>query len=163
MNSPCIVRRAGVSDALVLRAIRLEALGDTPEAYGSTYEESLNWSARHWRKVAKNWNYYLGECDGDVRGMASGGYNDAHPGTRWLYGMYVSPSQRGSGLANQLVDAVVSRARGEGAKEIFLHVTKSVARARAFYTKVGFVENGETIVMDRDPSIILCTMVKTLD
>jgi GNAT superfamily N-acetyltransferase len=77
--------------------------------------------------------------------------------------MYVSPSQRGSGLANQLVDAVVSWARGEGAKEIFLHVTKSVARARAFYTKVGFVENGETIVMDRDPSIILCTMVKTLD
>jgi len=68
--------------------------------------------------------------------MASGGYNDAHPGTRWLYGMYVSPSQRGSGLANQLVDAVVSWARGEGAKEIFLHVTKSVARARAFYTKV---------------------------
>ena len=42
-------------------------------------------------------------------------------------------------------------------------MTKSVARARAFYTKVGFVENGETIVMDRDPSIILCTMVKTLD
>ena len=106
MNSPCVVRRADASDATRLRAIRLEALSDTPEAYGSTYEESLQWPARRWRKVAKSWNYYLGECDGIVRGMASGGYNDEHPGTCWLYGMYVSPGQRGSGLAIQLVDAV---------------------------------------------------------
>jgi GNAT superfamily N-acetyltransferase len=157
-----VVRSANARDAMALRAIRLEALHDTPEAYGTTFEESLRWSKRRWRMVARNWNYYLGECDGEVRGMASGGYNDAHPGTCWLYGMYVTPSQRGSGLASQLVDAVSSWARGEGARQLFLHVTMNVARARAFYAKVGFVENGETIVMDRDPSITLCTMVKTL-
>jgi GNAT superfamily N-acetyltransferase len=152
-----------VRDARALRAIRLEALADTPEAYGSTFEESRTWSARRWRKVARNWNYYLGECDGVVKGMASGGRNDQHPGTYWLYGMYVSPSERGSGLAPQLVDAVATWAREQGARQLYLHVTMSVARARAFYLKNGFIENGETLVMDRDPSITLCTMVKTLD
>lgn len=163
MTSPCIVCRADVRDASSLRAIRLEALRDTPEAYGSTYEESLGWSRWKWRRVARDWNYYLAHCDGVVKGMASGGYNDAHPGTCWLYGMYVSAQQRGTGLADQLVDAVATWARGEGAHQLYLHVTRSVERARAFYAKMGFVENGEQIVMDRDPTITLCTMVKNLD
>lgn len=148
---------------MALRAIRLEALRDTPEAYGSTYEDSLKWSVRRWRKVAKTWNYYLGECGGVVKGMVSGGYNEEQPGTCWLYGMYVAPSERGSGLATQLVDAVATWARADGARQLYLHVNPSVGRARAFYAKVGFVENGETIIMDRDPSITLCTMVKNLD
>jgi GNAT superfamily N-acetyltransferase len=163
MSSPCTVRRAGARDFSALRAIRLEALRDTPEAYGSTYDDSLKWSARRWRKVAKTWNYYLGECSGVVKGMVSGGYNEVHPGTCWLYGMYVAPSERGSGLATQLVDAVVTWARADGARQLYLHVNPGVRPARAFYAKVGFVENGETIIMDRDPSITLCTMVKTLD
>jgi len=77
--------------------------------------------------------------------------------------MYVAPSERGSGLATQLVDAVVTWARADGARQLYLHVNPGVRPARAFYAKVGFVENGETIIMDRDPSITLCTMVKTLD
>jgi GNAT superfamily N-acetyltransferase len=113
--------------------------------------------------MAKDWNYYLGECDGVVRGMASGGYNDEHPGTHWLYGMYVTPGERGTELARQLVGAVEGWARAQGGRLLYLHVTTSVVRARAFYQKVGFVENGETIIMDRDPSLTLCTMVKTLD
>lgn len=148
---------------MTLRAIRLEALRDTPEAYGSTYDESLRWPTRKWRRMAKDWNYYLGECEGVVRGMASGGFNEEHPGTHWLYGMYVAPIARGSGLATQLVDAVATWASRQGGRQLYLHVTSSVVRARAFYRKVGFVENGETILMDRDPSITLYTMVKALD
>jgi GNAT superfamily N-acetyltransferase len=156
------VRSADVHDAKALRAIRLEALSDTPEAYGSTYEDSLKWSRLRWRWAAKTWNYYLGEFDGVVSGMASGGMNEEHPGTWWLYGMYVTPRARGSGLADQLVEAVSSWAREQGAPELFLHVTSSVARARAFYKKMGFCENGATIVMERDPSITLVTMVRSL-
>ncbi len=157
------MRHATAEDAGALRTIRLEALKDTPEAYGSTYEESLLWTRRQWRKVAKTRNYFLAECGGVVRGMASGGYNEERPGTWWLYSMYVSPSQRGSGLARQLVDVVVAWARGEGATELHLHVGSRSARARGFYTKLGFVERGDVIVMDRDPSIGLHTMVMSLD
>ena len=162
MTSRCLVRSASVRDAKALRNIRLEALADTPEAYGSTYEESVKWSKLKWRWIAKSWNYYLGECDGVVCGMASGGTNEDHPGTWWLYGMYVTPSARGSGVADLLVERVSSWARAQGASELFLHVTASVVRARAFYAKMGFRENGATIVMERDPSITLVTMVRSL-
>jgi GNAT superfamily N-acetyltransferase len=162
-ESPYSVRHAEAGDARKLRAIRLEALADTPVAYGSTYEDSVKWSRLKWRFAAAKWNYFFGERDGEVVGMASGGFNDSHPGTHWLYGMYVTPSARGSDVAAQLVEAVSEWARAQGAKSLYLHVTESVARARAFYEKMGFRLNGESIRMDRDRSITLVTMVRCLD
>jgi len=156
------VRRCRVSDASLLRAIRLEALADSPQAYGSSYEETSAWSNRHWRALCRQWNYYLAEHEGRVVGVASGGTNNVHPGTRWLYGMYLSPSARGTGVAQQLVEAVESWARDEGVDSLFLHVAEPMARARAFYEKEGFVLTGEVIVMQRDPTIQLSTMAKRL-
>jgi GNAT superfamily N-acetyltransferase len=151
-----------VNDAPLLRSIRLEALLDSPEAYGSTYKESRTWADRHWRALARQWNYYLAEMDGRPVGVASGGLNELHPGTRWLYGMYVSPAARGSGVADLLVNAVSQWARDEGADELYLHVARPMERARAFYDSIGFRATGEVIKMERDPSILLDTLVKSL-
>ncbi len=95
-------------------------------------------------------------------GMVSGGLNDQHPGTHWLYGMYVTPAARGSVAASRLVEAVIAWAKGQGATELFLHVTRSVERAYAFYLKMGFVETGERHVMDRDRRLELLTMRRSL-
>jgi GNAT superfamily N-acetyltransferase len=89
--------------------------------------------------------------------------NEQHPGTRWLYGMYVSPSARGSGIADQLVEVVEQWARNEGVDSLYLHVAEPMVRARAFYEKVGFRPTGDVITMERDASIHLHTMVKALD
>jgi GNAT superfamily N-acetyltransferase len=156
------VRHCSVNDASLLRAIRLEALLDSPQAYTSTYKESRTWADRHWRSLCRQWNYYLGEYGGRVVGVASGGLNDLHPGTRWLYGMYVSPGARGSGVADLLVDVVEQWARKEGADELYLHVAEPMARARTFYESLGFRATGDVINMDRDQSILLATMVKSI-
>jgi len=157
-----IVRRGTSVEWERLKAIRLESLGDTPEAYGSTYDDAVTWPDERWRSVANQWTYWLGERNGRVVGMVSGGLNDHHPGTRWMYGMYVTPGERGTDVATRLVDEVSQWARGEGATSLYLHVTSTVARARAFYEKVGFVLTGDVIVMDRDPSLRLVTMVRDL-
>src|SRR5579863_2774243 len=141
------IRRCGPDDWRELRDIRLEALADTPEAYGSTFDETARWSDAQWKDAATNRLYYFADRDGRVVGMVSGGLNDAHPGTRWLYGMYVTPSERGTGTAALLVRTVGEWARGHGASELYLHVTTSVPRARAFYEKEGFTPNGESQVM----------------
>jgi GNAT superfamily N-acetyltransferase len=156
------VRHCSVDDSALLRAIRVEALLDSPEAYGSTYEEARTWADRHWKALARQWNYYLGELDGRVVGVASGGTNESHPGTRWLYGMYVSPSARGSGVADLLVEEVEKWARDQGVDKLFLHVAGPMSRARAFYESVGFTATGDLMNMARDPSIQLATMVKSL-
>ncbi len=162
-DSPADVRRASSEDWRGLRTIRLESLSDTPEAYGSTYGESAAWPDERWRAAAAQWTYFLAERDDRVVGMVSGGTNDHRPGTRWLYGLYVTPSERGTKTAARLVEAVGEWARTLGAAQLYLHVTSSVARARAFYEKMGFVPTGDTLTMDRDPSITLLTMVLELD
>jgi GNAT superfamily N-acetyltransferase len=157
------IRLCGAGDWQDLRAIRLEALSDTPEAYGSTYEESVRWSDAQWKDAASTWLYYFAVRDGRVVGMVSGGFNDAHPGTRWLYGMYVTPSERGTGTARLLVESIGDWAKSHGVDEIFLHVGSTVPRARAFYEKVGFRLTGESMQMHRDDSLTLFTMVRRLD
>jgi len=163
MNNPTLdVRRCERDDWLALKSIRLEALRDTPDAYGSVLAAALAFSEHRWRHMSVHQGYFLVERDGDVVGMAAGGYHDERPGEHWLYAMYVTPSARGGGLATALVDAVVAWARGDGATALYLDVTTSLARARAFYRKMGFEPTGERRVMERDPSIELVRMRRDL-
>ena len=161
-NSTLLVRCAERADWLALKTIRLEALRDTPDAYGSSLERTLRFSDNRWRLMTAQQGYFLVERDGDVVGMAAGGYHDDHPGDHWLYATYVTPAARGTGVASALVDAVSSWARSERASALYLDVTTSLVRARAFYLKEGFTPTGERRVMERDPSIELIRMKKDL-
>ena len=160
MSEDLLVRACRVDDAAVLRDVRLEALRDTPDAFGSTFDDAVTWPAERWVAMATDWNFYLGYHDGRPAGMASGGWHEHYPGTHWLYGMYVTPGARGTGLADALVEAVSAWARTEGGAALYLHVTESVARARRFYEKIGFVPTDEVTPMSRDSSLQLMTMVK---
>ncbi|NNN01741.1 MAG: GNAT family N-acetyltransferase [Acidimicrobiaceae bacterium] len=156
------VRRGGPEDWSVLKSIRLEALFDTPEAFGSTFGESSSWSDARWRKAAQDWHFFLAELEGRTLGMVTAGFNDQHPGTGWMYGMYVTPDARGTGVATKLMNAACEWALAQGLSQLHLQVTTIVSRARAFYEKSGFVSTGESITMERDPSISLITMVRDL-
>ncbi|HEY5267477.1 MAG TPA: GNAT family N-acetyltransferase [Acidimicrobiales bacterium] len=161
-ESTLTIRRTKSDDWSALRAIRIEALLDTPEAFGSTYAETMLYSDDEWRSFASKRCYFLAERDGVVVGMISGGFNDAQPGTHWLYGMFVTPLDRGTGTAQALVRSVSEWARGDGAEELFLQVGSSVARARAFYEKLGFVPTGDQFALRRDATLVLLTMKRSL-
>ena len=68
-ESTLTIDLCGLNDWQDLRAIRLEALSDTPEAYGSTYEESVRQSDALWKNAASTRLYYLARRDGRVVGM----------------------------------------------------------------------------------------------
>ena len=157
------VRRASPADAEALRAIRVEALLDSPGAYGTTYEDVIDWDLERWRDLLTASAYFLGEVDGAVRGMAQGGYHDDFPGQTWLFGMFVAPDARASGLADALVDAVQEWARQGGARELHLAVALEMNRAVSFYRRRGFVEVGDARYMRREPSRQIQTMACRLD
>lgn len=157
------VRRVGPDDWTALRAIRLESLADTPEAYGSTLADVVASPDEHWHLMVARGASFLAELDGRVVGMVAGGTHNEQPGTRWMYGMYVSPDARGTGVADHLVNTVSRWARDEGVVQLYLSVTSTLARARAFYERMGFRPTGATTSMLRDPSITLVTMVRDLD
>jgi predicted GNAT family acetyltransferase len=122
----------------VLRDVRLRALADSPDAFGSTLERELGLEEQEWRRrsVGPVW---VVEVDGRAVAMAGTFPND---GVLQVWGMWTDPAHRGRGHARALLDALVGQAVSEGSP-VALHVNISNPGARAFYESYGFVGTGE--------------------
>ena len=133
------VRALGPDDALVLREIRLRALADTPESFGSLLAVEAAQSEEDWRA-------WLGKCvwfagfDGDAAVAIVCGL-PAEP--EWsLFSMWVAPEARRGGVGSSLIEAVAAWARAEGFQRLLLDVADGNASAMALYTQAGFVATG---------------------
>ncbi|WP_262500295.1 GNAT family N-acetyltransferase [Phycicoccus endophyticus] len=88
--------------------------------------------------------------------------DDQPAGEAHLIGMWVSGGERGSGVAEALVAALVEHARGEGVRRLTLDVARENLRARRFYARAGFVPTGQTGAMPWDPSCVELRMALDL-
>ena len=70
-----------------------------------------------------------------------------------LMSMWVDPALRGSGAGEALVASLLAWAETEGARQIRLAVIQTTDRARRFYERLGFRENGRQSVRERDGAI----------
>jgi GNAT superfamily N-acetyltransferase len=70
----------------------------------------------------------------------------------WLEGLYVVPEQWGSGLGGSLHDQALELVRELGSTRCRLWVLEENVRARRFYERRGWRENGETRVVDYPPN-----------
>jgi GNAT superfamily N-acetyltransferase len=68
----------------------------------------------------------------------------------WLHGFYVRPDHWGSGVALELYEAALAQL--DGCAEIRLWVLEENHRARRFYEKHGWRENGETRLVPYPPN-----------
>ncbi|HUI36362.1 MAG TPA: GNAT family N-acetyltransferase, partial [Gaiellaceae bacterium] len=69
----------------------------------------------------------------------------------WLDGLYVLPEWWRRGVGRDLHDEVLVRQRAEGRTSCNLWVLEENARARRFYERLGWRENGETRVVPFPP------------
>lgn len=150
------VRRAQPGEWATAREVRLAALADAPEAFGSTLARELALTEAHWRDRVGTWPWFLAYQAGEAVGMVAAapereagarpaGQRDWH-----LTGMWVSPQARGTGAADLLVNAVTGYAQAQGATGVTLWVALSNARARAFYQRMGFQPSGRRQLYRRD-------------
>ena len=130
-----------------VRAIRIRALRDTPDAFATTIERSLQTTEATWRsRLASEENVtFLANANGSDIGMAVGAPYDGDAG---LYAMWVAPEARGCGTGNALVNAVVNWATQKGYKKILLDVGDTNAAAIALYERNGFEATGVTGILD---------------
>jgi GNAT superfamily N-acetyltransferase len=70
----------------------------------------------------------------------------------WLDGLYVVPGQWGSGIAVKLHDRALEIALELGSTRCHLWVLEDNARARRFYERRGWRENGQTRVVPYPPN-----------
>ena len=148
------IRPAQPDEWLALKALRLEALQDTPDAFGDTYAQALAFDDAHWQTMVSAQRCFVAVNDGQLVGMVYGMPHHQRGG-HWMFGLFVQPAHRGSGIADALVEAVADQARRDGGVALNLYVAKSLVGAHAFYRRLGFTPSGVTKPMDRDPSIVL--------
>lgn len=131
------------------KALRLTALRTDPIAFGSTYEESIEYPDELWqeRLSGQTSTILFAERDGRLVGTAAvllGIEEDA--ATAQIVGVFVEPEHRGQGIARRLLEALLARiADRPEFTRILLHVTETQAAATALYGSLGFVEVGRLV------------------
>jgi ribosomal protein S18 acetylase RimI-like enzyme len=128
------VRRLGPDDWQTLREIRLSALADAPDAFGSTLEREQAFEEDDWRRRTSG-AVVVVEEPGPV---SMGGTFVADDGVLHVWGMWTHPEHRGRGHARAVLDALLP-----GDREARLDVNVDNPGARAVYERYGFVRTGE--------------------
>ncbi|HST59189.1 MAG TPA: GNAT family N-acetyltransferase [Longimicrobium sp.] len=143
------VRRLAPADAEAFRALRLRGLRESPEAFGSTYEEEVDRPLQATVDVlaGATGSAVFGALDDDGTLLGIGGVHRESKRKAMhragIWGMYVVPEARGRGLGRALLAALVDHARGlEGLHRLELGVTTTNTAARGLYVAFGFIPYG---------------------
>ena len=150
-----LVREAVAGDWRALRDIRLAALRDAPEAFGSTYEQQVTFGEADWqRRIARGGTFlaYLPEVSASEPVGLAGGYQEG-PGLVELVSMYVRPRARGRGVGEALLASVIEWAGARDAASVHLWVTETNRPARLLYERCGFTLTGERQPLPSSPCL----------
>jgi ribosomal protein S18 acetylase RimI-like enzyme len=148
-----VIRGTSEADWRQLRRVRLQALADSPAAFGTTLEEAEAFPEQRWRDrargsdVARQFLAWMGEEPVGLAGAI------IEPGYAEVVSVWVRPDQRGRGVARGLMDAAIGFAVSAGAGEIRLWVTDGNSPARGLYQRLGFRATGERQPLPSNPSI----------
>jgi GNAT superfamily N-acetyltransferase len=152
------VSRLHEPDWATLRDVRLAALRDSPDAFGSTLARELAFGDEQWRARARASAWFAG-LDGDVPVGIACGFRHENEGERHLLAMWVAPAQRGRGLSDLLVDEVMTWARADGGTRLSLWVVQGNGPAEGLYLRHGFRHTGAGQPLPRRPDVVEVEMV----
>ena len=125
-----------------LRSIRLRALQDAPEAFGTTFQEASARTQDEWVAQVKELPTFVAADEtGDVA-MVRCARDQNSADTAWLLSMWVAPEVRRSGVGSALVDVAITWARANGIHRLLLDVADRNLAAIALYHSKGFQPNG---------------------
>ena len=159
-----VVRAATMEEWQVLRGIRLDALRDAPNAFGSTYAEQTASVEADWRRrISRGGTFfaYLPEVNGTEPAGLVGGFQEK-PGTVELVSLWVRPQARGLGVGEALVAAVTDWARARNATSVHLWLTETNQHARVLYERCGFAPTYERQPLPSNPDLIEVGMIRPL-
>ena len=138
------MRPLGPADAEAFQTLRLEGLREAPAAFASSYEEEVEYplSKVTGRLAGGAGSRVFGaELHGSLVGLV-GLYREARPKTKHkavVWGLYVAPAQRGSGLGRALLGAALEYARTvPGILQVQIAAAATNEPALALYESCGF-------------------------
>jgi GNAT superfamily N-acetyltransferase len=164
------VRAIRVDDWPQLRAIRLEALVDTPSAYSTTYDEAVAfpdslWIERATASVAGVEQTTVVGFDGDrAVALAIGLLREQHAAlVTVIVSVYVTRSVRGTGTADRMFPLIHAWGEAHGSLQASLWVEETNARAIGFYERIGYTMTLDRARVPNDSGLFERRMKKTLN
>lgn len=133
------VRPLGEDDWAEYRSVRLAALRESPEAFVATVEEEEAYDEAFWRARMQRSARLVAEREGTAVGVVSiGTAKTSEVLAGELFGLWVHPEARGSGVATRLVQEGASLAGKRGLTHLVYWVGTENGRAVAFASGMGF-------------------------
>jgi ribosomal protein S18 acetylase RimI-like enzyme len=162
------VRRFAAHEWRVYRALRLRALRDAPDAFGSTLAREEAFSDDEWvdrlEKGAESPTelpLIVEEASRPI-GLAWARIAPEDRDVAALYQVWVDPGFRRRGVGRLVIDTVVEWARAAGVRQVLLSVALGPDSALEFYRRAGFLEIGNPIPLRDDSPLLQQTMRRTL-
>ena len=135
LSDVVVLTRVEPEDWQRLRDVRLAALGESPEMFGSTLAREQAFDEAEWRSRAARPATFIASRDGVDVGMA--GVYEFDEG--WsIAGMWIAPAARGTGVVETLIQACESVAKAAGATAVALGVMEDNPRGRGAYLRLGY-------------------------
>ena len=128
------------------KKLRLEALLDCPEAFGSSYEEEVHMTDKEFKQRLNHPDRVtLGAFQdkalvGMITLMTSGREKTKQNGH--IVSMIVTPEYRKQGIGNKLLEEIILEAKNRKVLNLFLSVTSTNQVAIHMYQMVGFKRYG---------------------
>lgn len=158
------VCRLVADDWQAYRTIRLAMLQESPEAFGSTHAQAASYDEQLWMQRLTDNAVFLAQVGQTHAGSVMySEYGMTDPGDCALYGMWVDPGFRGTGVGRTLVDAVIAQARSADKRRMVLHVVSDNAPAAGLYERAGFAPTGHTVPYPHDDQVFEVEMELLLE
>ena len=127
-----------------LKAIRIRALIENPEAFGANLEEVQAQSKDVWLKLFEKEDYLVASINGmDVGMLYIEVLNGDHGATCWIGGCWTDPIYRGNGVMRALFNYIDDHALEKDWKRQGLGVWVDNLLAIKAYESLGFTFAGE--------------------
>jgi ribosomal protein S18 acetylase RimI-like enzyme len=137
------VRALGEEEWAQYRDVRLTALHDSPQVFVATWAQEEELDENAWRERMRRARRLIAERNGAVVGVVSLGHGEPEDScTGELFGLWVAPEGRGTGVAWKLVEAGAKQALDDGQKNLGFWVGTNNGRAVAFASSFGFRPTG---------------------
>ena len=132
------VRVLSESDWQLYRDLRLRALTESPESFTATLADEADQDEQYWRDRMIRSQRLVADRGGRSEGIASLAASAENPDASEIFGLYVIPEARSTGVSWRLTEAAAALATRQGFRQLLYWVGVHNARAVAFAKNFGF-------------------------
>lgn len=157
------VRELAADEWEIFKTLRLRALQEDPEAFVASYEEESQHSDEEWQERMSHATRIGAQQGSEWVALASVGDEDTRDDDDLgeVYGIWVTPSLRGEGVARRLMEHAELVGRNAGYSHLAYWVNTDNGRAVAFASSIGYrpTEGRRDVVVEGQPEVEAAFMI----